>query len=220
MNNPTTANQSTGDGDRPSVLISQIGHYLYCPRQCALIAVEQVFTENTLTQRGRRFHREADVAAVQMRDGQHIVKALPLFSDNLGLVGKADIVEFHGNTPYPVEYKHGRKKRYENLDAQLCAQALCLEEMFGEPVPWGAIYHISSHKRREVEINETLRRLTLETIKNVRTLLANPQMPPPLNNTRCRMCSLKEDCLPSALIDPGNTERVKDQLFNPEDEIQ
>lgn len=153
------------------VPVSSLSHYLYCPRECALIHLEQTFTENWWTLHSRLEHRRVHEPGTDFIQGERVERALPLFSDRLGLIGKADIVEFHQGVPFPVEYKHARRRRLRDLDVQLCAQALCLEEMFSCTVPRGAIYHISSRRRRQVTFTDDLRRLTLETIQSVRTLL-------------------------------------------------
>ena len=131
------------------IMISALEHWSYCPRQCALIHLEQTFDENLYTLRGRAVHKRVDEPVVEELVGMRIERALPLWFKALGLTGKADVVEFHGETPYPVEYKHGPHRVQEHDDLQLCAQALCLEEMTGRSVPRGAIYHHSSRKRRE-----------------------------------------------------------------------
>ena len=113
------------------VMISALEHWSYCPRQCALIHVEQTFDENLYTLRGRAVHKRVDEPVVEEQAGVRIERALPLWSKALGLIGKADVVEFHGETVYPVEYKHGPHREQEHDDLQLCAQALCLEEMTG-----------------------------------------------------------------------------------------
>ena len=136
--------------DADLVMVSALEHWSYCPRQCALIHVEQTFDENLYTLRGRMLHERVDVPEAEQREGVRIERALPLWSDRLGLVGKADVVEFHGDAPYPVEYKHGPRQHWGHDDLQLCAQALCLEDMTGQPVPAGAIYHHSSRRRREL----------------------------------------------------------------------
>ncbi len=128
--------------------LSALQHWCYCPRQCALIHIEQVFEDNLFTQRGQALHKRVDDPGFEVRDGLRIERALPLFSDTLGLVGKADVVEFlPDGTPYPVEYKHGSRNKRADIaacdDVQLAAQALCLEEMFGTPVPEGALYYAS-----------------------------------------------------------------------------
>ena len=141
-------------------------------------------------------------------------RALPLWSTRLGLVGKADIVEFHGDTPYPVEYKYGprRASRHDNL--QLCAQAMCLEEMLGQSVPKGAIFHYSSRRRREVIFNEKLRDLVERTVEEIRKTLEDILLPPPVNDKRCRNCSLQESCLPSVTRKSVRLKIFKSSLFS------
>ena len=109
--------------------ISALNHYGYCPRRCALIHVEQIFEENVYTMRGRSLHERVDQPIGEFQEGVRIERALPLWSVRLGLIGKADVVEFHGVTPLPVEYKSGRLREFDNDELQLCAQGICLEEM-------------------------------------------------------------------------------------------
>lgn len=182
------------------VMISALEHYSYCPRQAALIHVEQVYDENLYTLRGRRAHERADVPEAVLEDGVRIERGLPLFSERLGLVGKADVVEFHPDgSAYPVEYKHGPRRQTRHDDIQLCAQALCLEEMLEKEVPRGAIYHYSSRRRREVVFDEALRSLTEETARAVRGAFVSDSMPPPVADARCPKCSLYDACMPFAL---------------------
>ncbi len=131
------------------IMLSALQHYSYCPRQCALIHQEQSFDDNEYTLRGQRAHRRVDSGEISTEDGRRVLRALPLYSDRLGLVGKADAVEFlPDGTPYPVEYKQGKRHKYDHDDIQLAAQALCLEEMTGCVVSEGAIYHHKSKRRR------------------------------------------------------------------------
>lgn len=183
-----------------AIPISALQHWSYCPRQCALIHVEQVFTENVHTARGRAVHRLVDEPGAERAGTVRIERAMPLWSERLGLIGKSDLVEFdaHG-TPYPVEYKHGRKRQRVHDDLQLAAQALCLEEMTGKTVPTGALFHYSSRRRREVNIDERLREAVSEAAHAVREMLARGQLPPPVNDERCRQCSLIDLCQPQAM---------------------
>lgn len=161
------------------ILISALQHYSYCPRQCALIHEEQAFADNLHTARGNAVHTIVDLEGYEMRDGVLIERALPLSCERLGLIGKADIVEFlPDDTPYPVEYKHGPRRQRTHDDIQLAAQALCLEEMTGRAVFLGAIYHASSRRRREVAITPTLRQLVVTTTAAIRGLLQSGTMPP------------------------------------------
>ncbi len=194
--------------------ISALNHYAYCPRRCALIHVEQTFAENLYTMRGRDLHERTDQPAESgLEDGMRIERGLPLWNRRLGLIGKADVVEFHGNTPYPVEYKSGPRRQFDNDDLQLCAQALCLEEMTGKEVPRGAIYHHSSRRRREVRFDVELRRRVEETVQAIRTMLATPMLPPPVNDERCEHCSLKESCLPAVIGERERAKRLVRDLF-------
>lgn len=202
--------------DDTSVPISALNHFSYCPRRCALIHMEQTFVENVHTLRGQALHENADEEASSSEAGIRVERALPLYSDKLGLVGKADIVEFRADgVPYPVEYKQGKKKQHENDDLQLAAQAICLEEMTGKPVRRGAIYHHTSRRRREVEITDALRQQVAETVAAVRTLLDSKVLPPPVNDHRCPQCSLLEICQPGVLADTGKLHRLRGSLFDP-----
>lgn len=125
-----------------------------------------------------------------------LLRALQLYSSRYGLVGKADIVEMRAGVPAPVEYKKGKRQQFENDDIQLCAQALCLEEMFGMAVTEGCIYHAASKRRRKVVFDAKLRSETLQTIEAVRRLLAEEHVPPAVLKPRCDGCSLRDVCLP------------------------
>jgi CRISPR-associated exonuclease Cas4 len=182
------------------VLVSAIEHFSYCPRQCALIHVEKVFDENIFTLRGNRAHERADEPDATEEDGKRIERAVPIWSSRLGLQGKADVIEFWDDgTVYPVEYKHGPRRAKAHDDLQLCAQALCLEEMLGCSITKGAIYHHSSRRRREVAFDQTLREKTERAITGVRSMLLAGVLPPPADDARCPKCSLIDACMPSAI---------------------
>lgn len=183
--------------------VSALQHWAYCPRQCSLIHVEQVFEENLFTRRGQALHKRVDDPGFALRDGLRIERALPLFCDRLGLVGKADVVEFlPDGTPYPVEYKHGSRHKRADIaacdDLQLAAQALCLEEMLGRVVPEGALYYASSRRRRVVPLTAELRHRVEIAAAAVQALLATGRLPQPLNDDHCRACSLRDLCQPEA----------------------
>lgn len=196
------------------VLISALEHYSYCPRQCALIHIEQIFDENVYTLRGRRLHERVDEPGASLEGGVRVERALPLWSYRLGLIGKADVVEFRGDTPYPVEYKHGPRRKHGHDDLQLCAQAICLEEMTGRPVPRGAVFHYSSRRRREVVFDEKLRQAVEEAVAAIRALVKAAVLPPPANDERCRNCSLIESCLPAVTGDQGRLRELERRLFS------
>lgn len=190
------------------VPLSALQHWCYCPRQCALIHVEQVFAENLFTLRGQAVHRRVDQPGVEIRAGLHFERALPVWSDRLGLIGKCDVVEFEaGGTPYPVEYKRGSRSKAAWIaacdDLQLAAQAMCLEEMTGKAVPEGALFYASSKRRRAVAIDAGLRLRVEEAAAAVRGMLAAGDLPPPANDARCAKCSLIDLCQPGLRHEAG-----------------
>ena len=155
------------------VPLSALQHYSYCPRQCGLIHVEQAFAENVHTMRGNAVHERVDAPGFEEKSHVRVERALPVWSEKYGLIGKCDVVEFlPDGTPYPVEYKHGAKRVKLHDDMQLAAQAMCLEEMTGKPVPRGAIYHHSSRRRREVSITPGLCAQVVEMADAIRAMLS------------------------------------------------
>jgi CRISPR-associated exonuclease Cas4 len=196
-------------------MISAIEHYSYCPRQCALIHVEQAFDENVLTMRGHAAHDRVDDPGHEQTTAFRIERALPVWSDRFGLVGRCDVVEFSmDGTPYPVEYKHGPRRSKMHDDLQLAGQAICLEEMTGKVVDRGAIYHVTSRRRREVAISSTLRDGVLETVGAIRQMIDSGIMPPAVNDQRCERCSLKEICQPE-MISTLTRRKLSRTLFDP-----
>lgn len=196
--------------------VSALQHWSYCPRQCALIHIEQAFPENLYTARGRAVHRLVDEPGAE-RDGTvRIERAMPLWSDRLGLIGKADLVEFAPDgTPYPVEYKHGPQRKHRHDDLQIAAQALCLEEMTGRHVPEGAVFHFSSRRRRPVSVDAGLRSAVELATKAVCDLLSTDRLPPAVLDGRCRNCSLIEVCQPAVVADRMRYRRLLDELGAP-----
>jgi CRISPR-associated exonuclease Cas4 len=211
--------------DDEPVPLSALQHWAYCPRQCGLIHLEQAFDDNLHTLRGNAVHAQVDRPGFEIRKGLRVERALPLFSDRLGLVGKADTVEFEPDgAPYPVEYKHGSRHKAADIaacdDLQLAAQALCLQEMTGRAVSEGALFYAGSKRRRVVPIDNGLLQRVADTAGAVRSMLAAGRLPPPTTDTRrCRGCSLRQRCQPEAvtrLADPAAS-HVND-LFDPADE--
>lgn len=201
--------------------LSALQHWCYCPRQCALIHVEQAFEENLYTLRGQAVHQRVDEPGMETRAGMRVVRALSVWSDRLTLIGKADVVEFlPDGTPYPVEYKHGNRRKSKRIaacdDIQLAAQALCLEEMTGRPVPEGALFYASSKRRRIVPITAALRAGVEQEAASVRALLAEGKVPPPVNDERCRACSLAQLCQPEALSAHTAQAEGRRSLFDPD----
>lgn len=200
------------------ILLSALEHWAYCPRQCGLIHLEQSFDDNIHTARGQAVHHLVDTPGYELKAGVRVERALPLWSDRLGLIGKADLVEFHPDGQiYPVEFKHGAKRQKQHDDLQLAAQAMCLEDMLGRAVTRGAIFHASSHRRREVAITPALREKVIETANAIRAMLISGTLPPPVNDARCKECSLKEICQPQAIADHAQQRQLRRHLFDPED---
>jgi CRISPR-associated exonuclease Cas4 len=204
------------------IMLSALQHYTYCPRQCALIHIEQSFTENLYTLRGQALHHTVDTpgseAIKRGLDALRVERALPVWSEQYGLIGKCDVVEFlAGGVPYPVEYKTGSKRDKLHDNIQLCAQALCLAEMFGQPVPKGAIFHGASKRRREVVFDAELVATTSATIAAVRAMLAAGTVPAPNWDERCRHCSLIDTCQPEMLSGQTRLRTLRAQLFSVDD---
>lgn len=195
--------------------LSALNHWAYCPRRCGLIHMEGEFTNNIHTARGNAEHEKVDGIRHETHGDRRSETALPVWSDRIGLIGKCDVVEFLADgTPYPVEYKHGPKRKWLNDDLQLAAQAMCLEEMLNRTVPKGAIFHASSHRRQEVSITPELKQRVEETADAIRAMLASGKLPPPVNDARCKECSLKDICQPQALAERARLRRLRGELFN------
>jgi CRISPR-associated exonuclease Cas4 len=182
--------------DPAEVMISALEHFSFCPRQCGLIHVEQTFDENVYTIRGRLAHEAVDAGETTEGPDARVLRGVPLWSERLGLRGRADVVELRRDGPYPVEYKVG-PPHGPHASIQLCAQALCLEDMFGRPVARGALFHHATRRRVEVTFTAALRARTREVIDGVREILATSIVPPAPNDARCRHCSLIDSCMPS-----------------------
>jgi CRISPR-associated exonuclease Cas4 len=202
------------------IALSALQHWAYCPRQCGLIHLEQAFEDNIHTARGQAVHQLVDTPGYEVKAGVRVERSLPLWSDRLNLIGKADLVEFHPNgTVFPVEFKHGRKRKRTHDDIQVAAQAMCLEEMLGRRVPKGAIFHASSRRRREVEIGPDVRQLVEQTVAAIRTMLNSGRLPPPANDGRCKECSLKDICQPEPIAGRTLQAALRAGLFDPDAEV-
>ncbi|EIL98036.1 CRISPR-associated protein Cas4 [Rhodanobacter thiooxydans] len=191
--------------DDDLIPISALQHYLYCPRQCALIHLEQQWAENRQTAEGRLLHLRADKPKAERRRGVRTVTAMPLLSLELGITGKADMVEFHvseaGERAFPVEYKRGKPKAHRADEVQLCAQALCLEAMLGTPVVAGALFYGQTRRRQEVAFDTVLRELTRQAIDDIRRMLASGKTPTATYEPKlCDRCSLIDACRPRLLV--------------------
>ncbi len=179
-----------------TVLISALNDYVFCPRRCALHHIEGMWSDNEHTTIGSLLHEHTDTPGYETDGDVVLLRGLPLYSSRYGLTGKADIVEMRAGRPTPVEYKKGKRRKFENDDVQLCAQAFCLEEMFGVTVEEGFIYHAASRRRRRVTFDANLRAETLQAIEAVRRLLAEGRVPAAVLAPRCDGCSLRSVCLP------------------------
>lgn len=198
------------------VPLSALEHYSYCPRQCALIHVEQTYDENLYTIRGQLAHERVHSEEVTGSGGVKTLRGLPLWSERLGLIGKADAIEFRPTGPYPVEYKSGRPHG-QHAAIQLCAQALCLEEMLGLPVTHGAIFYVAVRRRYDVALDDALRAVTLEIIGAVRAQIETQSVPAAPNDARCPNCSLRDSCLPSVVAERRRLAAYQRRLFEPID---
>lgn len=203
--------------------LSALQHWCYCPRQCGLIHLEQVFDENVHTLRGQAVHAKTDLPGVETAKGIRVERALPLWHDELGLIGKSDVVEFlPGGVPFPVEYKHGSRNKAADIaacdDLQLAGQAMCLQAMTGKAVNEGAIYYATSRRRRVVPVTAALRTAVIQTADAVRQMFATAILPTPLAAEqaarRCKGCSLVERCQPQALH--AGVMAARAALFDPD----
>ncbi len=197
------------------LMISALQHYVYCPRQFAIIHQEQYWRENFFTADGRQLHRRVDLPGRNSKSAKRRVEyALPLASEKLGLTGVADAVEFlSGNIIVPVEYKRGKDKPDDRDRVQLCAQTLCLEEMMKTKIELGALFYFENRERVPVEIDESLRSFTLSVIKACQKIMAGGEYEVPVYAKRCRACSLFEYCLPPTLKSCAITEFFAKELI-------
>ena len=189
--------------------ISALQHMLYCPRQCALIHNERQWTENRFTAEGRILHERTDAGGRERRGHVTIERSVPLRSLRLGVSGIADVVEIHDDgRPYPVEYKRGRPKAHRADEVQLCAQAMCLEEMLAVSVPEGALFYGRNRRRKTVAFDAGLRALTERIAGDTRRMLSTGETPPPeYAASKCDACSLEELCQPQRPRGAGAVDR-------------
>ena len=178
------------------VFLSALNQYDYCPRRCYYIFVENVFVENEHTVEGTLLHHRVDAGESSTRDGAIQTRSVYLYAHQLGICGKADVIEERAGELIPIEHKKGRRGDWTNDALQLCAQALCLEEMSGKPVTKGYLYYATTGRRQEVEFTIELRQQTLATIATVRQLIESGKRPPNPYTPRCKGCSLHDICLP------------------------
>ena len=193
--------------------LSALQHYIFCPRQCALIHLEMIWAENRLTAEGRVLHEKPDAGGSESRRDVRKVFALHLRSLTLGLSGIADVVEYHrregGWQTYPVEHKRGKPRSDGADEVQLCAQAMCLEEMTGCVIPEGALFYGAKRRRKVVPLTDALRERTQMTALSVHELFRTGKTPPPVRAAHCDNCSLVDRCLPDV---GGKRARVADYI--------
>ncbi len=189
--------------------LSALQHHLFCPRQCALIHVEQQWAEDGATAAGRVLHEKVDAGGTETRPGVRVTRGVALRSVALGVSGRADVVEWQGRPmmPVPVEYKRGKPKAHRADEVQLCAQAICLEEMLGVLVPQGALFYGETRRRTLVSFDDALRALTAATARAARANLATGHTPLPVYTPACRRCSMQDLCNPAALQAPPHVGR-------------
>lgn len=198
------------DDDDLLVPLSALEHWSYCRRQCGLIHLENLWAESARTVEGHQLHEKADLPGLEQRPGLRIARALELRSERHRLVGRADVVVFYDDPafprtgrPFPVEYKRGVKNSFRHAEVQLCAQAICLEEMLDVPVPAGALYFGASRRRREVTFTPELRADTLSVARAIIIMLEEGRTPPVEPGAKCTECSLRALCMPE-LPGPGS----------------
>ena len=191
------------------ILISGLQHLLFCPRQWALIHIDRQWQENYFTAMGRVLHEKAHSEQSESRPGLVVARGLSLRSERLMICGVADVVEFHQDEdgvslpghrgrwrPFPVEYKNGRPKTKDCDRIQLCAQAVCLEEMLGCAIPAGALFYGTTRRRENVEFSAELRRQLEETVQRAHELLESGTIPAPQPDKHCKSCSIADVCQP------------------------
>lgn len=204
--------------------LSALQHLLFCERQCALIHIEQAWAENRFTAEGRIMHKRVDEAGRESRGRIRTVNGLPLRSLRFGLSGKADAVEFHREgedgsgdasvwRPYPVEYKRGKPKQNDCDLVQLCAQALCLEEMLGIAVPEGALYYGKPRRRLAVVFDDPLREKTRETARRLHELISSGHTPQARYEKKCESCSMLSICMPKVTGSRRSVQRYMDKAL-------
>ncbi len=208
----------TSEADDDALPISGLQHLAFCPRQWALIHLEQVWVENARTAEGRLLHERADLPGESRRASVRTVRGMWLWSERLRLTGRADVVEFRP-APFPVEYKRGKSKPNDCDKVQLCAQALCLEEMLQTTIERGAIFYGNPRRRLEVDFTLQLRSRTEELAARMHRLYQNRVTPPATPGPSCLNCSLVDVCLPEATSEDGATRWVTVQLSSLQQEV-
>jgi len=211
--------------------VSALQHLVFCARQCALIHIEREWEESVLTARGRLEHERVDDGYKEFRRGRRQISGLHVVSKSLGLQGQIDVLELeliNENRPdnlaafgvkgtwsiQPVEFKHGQPKESDCDRVQVCAQALCLEEMMDVPIHSASLFYQRIRRREDVALDAGLRAKTMTTVKALHELFRNGTTPPPVYGSKCKSCSLKDICMPKRM---GKKNRYREILFKPQD---
>lgn len=198
-------------------MLSGLQHLAFCPRQWALIHLEGIWEENRLTVEGQHLHERVHQSDSETRHDVRIAYGLRLRSLRLGLSGQADVVEFHSGegtvVPFPVEYKRGKPKPDQCDEVQLCAQALCLEEMLDCTIPKGALFYGKPRRRQEVLFTNALRTKTEALAHEMHRLFNLGQTPSAVYESKCDNCSLYQWCLPKKLADLPSVEDYIQESF-------
>ncbi len=186
------------------LMLSALQHLLFCERQCALIHVEQQWEENRLTAEGQIMHERVHENGSESRGNIRIENGVALRSLRMGLIGKADVVEYHKQPdniwlPFPVEHKRGKAKQDSSDRVQLCAQAMCLEEMLGVAIPQGALFYGKTRRRKDVVFDEALRQETENAAVRLHDLISSGRTPAPEYSKKCERCSLINTCMPKSM---------------------
>lgn len=189
--------------DEHRLALSALQHFAYCPRQCALIHTEQAWADNLFTAQGNALHERVDQGAPEQRKSVRFERSVSVESERYGLHGKLDLLEIETNPEtqekryFPVEYKRGKPKIEDWDRIQLCAQALCIEEMRQAEVTAGAIWYWQERKREQIAIDAALRATTVQVVEAARAMLASQTTPhPTTHKARCKACSLSDICQP------------------------
>ena len=206
--------------DERLIPLSALQHYVFCPRQCSLIHSEQVWADNYLTAQGNQLHERVDHGAPETRKNIRFERGINVAAPQLGITGKLDLLEFHikDHIYIPVEYKRGRPKKDDSDRVQLCAQALCIEEMTNQEVATGSLWYWQTRKRVDIEINEPLRQTTLNIIQEVKQLFNRGITPKPILTKACDACSLNNLCFPTLFSQDKSTKYLKELYCMDSDE--
>lgn len=207
---------AAGHRDLAQVPLSALEHYEYCPRQAGLILLEESYADDAATVRGSLLHQHVHEPGDDTRAGVRTLRALPVWSESLGMTGICDVVEIRADGGIvPVEHKSGEYHPDGPADVQLAGQAMCLEEMFGTAVPAGIIFAAASRRRHQVTIGPALRERVAASVRQVRAVLGQEILPPAVADRRCRRCSMNHVCMPKILAGCKAYARAEATLFRP-----